>query len=70
LIISKLTSKSQTTVPAAVRRALKLSDGDRLIYLIQGDKVILTKLQSAADDPFTVFDEWSGEDDTRAYAAF
>ena len=42
MITSKLTSKSQTTVPKSVRKALNLSPGDLLTYEISGDRVILT----------------------------
>ncbi len=68
MITSRLTSKAQTTVPQAVRRALRLRDGDQLAYEIQGRRVVLTKARSAVEDPFAEFDEWSGEVDRIAYA--
>ena len=69
MITSKLTSKAQTTIPAPVRTALRLREGDELIYSIEGDRVILTKADRVSlDDPFATFDEWSSEDDRRAYA--
>lgn len=69
MIVSKLTSKAQTTIPQAVRAALRVSDGDELVYEIEGNRVILTKRKPAAvDDPFRTFDEWNSEADRRAYA--
>jgi antitoxin PrlF len=69
MIKSKLTSKAQTTIPAPVRTALRLKEGDELIYTIERDHVVLTKAQRVpADDPFGCFDEWSSEADRRAYA--
>ena len=69
MITSKLTSKAQTTIPAPVRTALGLHDGDRLVYTIEGDRVILTKAEPAGfDDPFATFDEWASEADRLAYA--
>ncbi len=70
MIKSKLTSKSQTTVPQPVRRALKLKPGDSLAYEISDGQVILTRAQveSGADDPFRTFDEWLGDNDQEAYA--
>lgn len=69
MITSKLSSKAQTTIPQAVRNALRLAEGDELVYEIDGDTVILKKAQrSAADDPFATFIEWSSEADSRAYA--
>lgn len=40
---STLTSKGQTTVPVQVRRALRLSPGDRVIYEVRGDYVVLRR---------------------------
>lgn len=69
MIASKLSSKAQTTIPQAVRTALRVKEGDALIYEIDGSRVILTKLNPAAvDDPFRTFEEWNSEADRRAYA--
>ena len=69
MIISKLTSKAQTTIPLPVRNALRLCKGDELLYQIDGDRVVLTKADRGADeDPFATFSEWSSEADARAYA--
>jgi antitoxin PrlF len=40
MIKSKLTSKAQTTIPAPVRTALRLKEGDELTYTIERDRVI------------------------------
>ena len=71
MITSKLTSKSQTTVPQAVRRALNLKPGDLLTYEIDDGRVILTRAlaELEADDPFGSFDEWRGREDEEAYAS-
>ena len=71
MITSKLTSKAQTTVPQAVRAALRLSEGDELLYEIDGERVVLKKARhTASDDPFATFDEWNGDNDRNAYAGF
>ena len=70
MIIGKLTSKAQTTIPLAVRNALHLKEGDSIAYVIEGDRVILTRAPGPQDDPFACFDEWAGEADSRAYAGF
>jgi antitoxin PrlF len=73
MITSRLTSKAQTTVPQAVRKALRLQAGDELVYRIEGDRVILSKslprspVGQGEEDPFALFDEWSSEADRRAY---
>jgi antitoxin PrlF len=69
LITSKLTSKAQTTIPQPVRAALRVREGDELAYTIENNRVVLTKASRAVrDDPFATFDEWSSENDQRAYA--
>ncbi len=70
MIVSKLTSKAQTTIPQPVRTALQLQPGDEIVYEIVDDRVILTRARSRdrADDPFRAFSEWSSEADARAYA--
>ena len=69
MIVSKITSKAQTTSPLAVRKALRLSEGDSVSYQIEDGRVILTRTRpTIEDDPFAVFSEWAGEADTKAYA--
>jgi antitoxin PrlF len=69
MITSKLTAKAQTTIPQAVRSALRLKPGDELAYVIQEGRVILSRAQErAAEDPFGAFNEWDGDYDRRAYA--
>jgi len=70
MISSKLTSKAQTTIPQAVRTALRLREGDEIAYAIEPGRVVLTRVQSdvTTDDPFRTFSEWDSASDTEAYA--
>ena len=69
MITSKLSSKAQTTIPQAVRTALRLQEGDALAYVIENGRVILTKAANdAVDDPFATFGEWDSEADRESYA--
>jgi len=68
MISSKITSKAQTTVPRAVRAALRLGVGDTIIYTIEGDQVLMSKaIVPTADNPMATYDEWNSEHDRRAY---
>jgi len=69
VITSKLTSKAQTTIPQPIRAALRLQEGDELVYEIRGEQVLLTKARqvSDADDPFRTFSEWNSAADRKAY---
>ena len=43
--ISVLTKKWQTTIPKEIRNLLKLKPNDKIIYLTEGEKVILKPLR-------------------------
>jgi antitoxin PrlF len=69
MITSRLTSKSQTTIPQPVRAALRLREGDELLYSLEADgRVVISRAPTGADDPFATFDEWDSEADRKAYA--
>ena len=70
MITSKLTSKAQTTIPRAIRRALKLEPGDQIAYEIGNDQVILTRAEmpGSLDGRLKAFEEWRGREDEEAYA--
>lgn len=70
MITSRLAGKAQVTLPQAVRDALHLKEGDEIAYLIEGDRVILTRVPQpeVREDPFKTFNEWDSEADRRAYA--
>lgn len=38
---STLTSKGQTTLPSRIRKALHLKAGDKILYEIKGDEVVI-----------------------------
>jgi antitoxin PrlF len=66
---SKISVKSQTVIPRAVRERLGIAPGDRLRYRPTAEGVLLDKAPtSEADDPFATFSEWSGKADEKAYA--
>ena len=70
MIQSRITSKSQTTIPAPVRKALGLKAGDLVAYRIEEGRVIMTRATPALDDPFATFSEWDRAADRAAYADF
>ena len=57
MIQSRITSKAQTTIPAPVRKALGLKEGDLVAYRIEEGRVVITRVGPAADDPFATFSE-------------
>lgn len=71
MIQSRITAKSQTTVPLAVRRALGVGPGDTLAYEIRDGQVVLTRVEPDEPDMFvnnfSAFTEWASEADERAY---
>jgi antitoxin PrlF len=71
VITSRLTSKAQTTIPQPIRAALRLREGDELVYELQGDRVVLSKAQQLrdGDDSFGTFSEWDSPADRKAYGS-
>lgn len=45
-VIAKLTSKGQVTVPKAVREALELTEGDSLVFQVEGKRAVVSKTLS------------------------
>jgi antitoxin PrlF len=49
---AKLTSKSQTTLPVAVRKALSVGPEDRIVFtILEGGKVEVRKAEQSDSDP-------------------
>jgi AbrB family looped-hinge helix DNA binding protein len=42
-VSARLSSKGQITVPRAVREALSLVEGDRLVFRVEGDHAVLAR---------------------------
>lgn len=52
MLTSKLTERSQTTLPTGVRRVLDLEPGERIGYIIEGNAVRLVNASAEdAEDP-------------------
>jgi AbrB family looped-hinge helix DNA binding protein len=72
LSVSKLTSKSQATIPGRVRQKLGLKPGDSVAFKFQAGHVYLQKARPI-DRVFaraveeSVQDEWGSDHDERAY---
>jgi AbrB family looped-hinge helix DNA binding protein len=69
---SRLTQKYQATIPAEVRRALGLKQGDVIQFDVDGDRVSIRK-QTRADRAYlealeATLPEWSSTYDDEAYA--
>lgn len=68
-VFSKVSVKSQTVLPRAVRERLGVKPGDTLRFQLTNEGVLLDKAPAElADDPFASFTEWSSEADERAYS--
>lgn len=71
-VVSKLTSKHQITVPAAVRDALCLEKGDSLIFTIGDGGAVTVRKAVPFDRAFTdaldaQLTEWDSDEDDDAY---
>ena len=46
--LAKVTSKGQITIPIAIRNALRIREGDKILFKEDGDRVILTNASTNA----------------------
>lgn len=70
-LTSRLTSKGQATIPVAVRKALRLREGDSVLFDLKGGKVTLRRAEPL-DRAFlrlseTAFEEWNSPEDEAAF---
>ncbi len=71
--IAKITTKGQTTIPVAIRKAAHFEAGDLLAFEIEGDHLVVRKITSS-DDAYlhgieSTLDEWSLPEDEEAWSA-
>lgn len=70
---AKLTSKSQASVPVAVRERLGLKPGDFIAYELDDDGEVRLRKARPVDHAFAsavgaTLTEWGSDEDERAYA--
>ena len=75
MVVSKLTSKAQTTIPQPVRTSLSIGPGDEIAYEIADGRVLVTKAASREprqgipfEDLRETFQEWNRPDDAEAFS--
>jgi antitoxin PrlF len=70
-LTSKVTQKYQATIPQGVREKLEIEKGDRVIFEIEDEKVVLKKLSTLdweyLESISANLGEWSSEADEEAY---
>jgi antitoxin PrlF len=42
-VSARLSSKGQVTIPRSVREALRLEEGDELVFRVEGDRAVLAR---------------------------
>ncbi|MGC9171131.1 MAG: AbrB/MazE/SpoVT family DNA-binding domain-containing protein [Thermoproteus sp.] len=47
MVVVKVTRNFQITIPAEVRRALGIREGDRLLVEVEGDRIVIRKAAGA-----------------------
>lgn len=69
---SKLTSKSQATIPEKIRKILGLSPGDSVTFEVVEDNKVMIRKANPIDFEFAkalegTLSEWSSQNDEEAY---
>jgi AbrB family looped-hinge helix DNA binding protein len=71
LLVSKVTSKFQTTIPQPIREAMGISQGDAVVFEIEEGRVFIKRLQSLdleyLNAVLGTLSEWSSPEDEEAY---
>lgn len=44
--IAKVTAKGQVTIPKAIRRVLNIHERDRLLFVVEGDRLVLIPVRN------------------------
>ncbi len=70
-LASRLTSKGQTTIPVEIRKALRLKEGDSVLFELEKGKVTIRRAE-ALDRAFlklaeSAFEEWNSPEDEAAF---
>lgn len=70
---AKLTSKSQASIPAKVRKRLNLAPGDTVAYELADDGNVRLRKAQPLDAAYSAalsetLSEWAGDNDEQAYA--
>ena len=68
---SRLTSKGQATIPVEIRKALRLKEGDTVLFEMHNGKVTVRRAE-VLDRAFLklaeeVFEEWNSPEDEAAF---
>jgi antitoxin PrlF len=67
MIHSRVTSKAQVTVPREIRNLLGLETGDELIWSVDGERVVVSRVSRSRDpffSSFANFTEWADDLDS------
>lgn len=71
LLVSKVTSKFQTTIPQTIRDAMGISQGDAVVFEIEEGRVFIKRLQPLdleyLNAVLGTLSEWSSPEDEEAY---
>jgi antitoxin PrlF len=71
LLVSKVTSKFQTTIPQTIREAMGISQGDAVVFEMENGRVFIKRLQPLDLEYLNAvsgtLSEWSSPEDEKAY---
>ena len=73
MVLSKVTTKGQTTIPKEIREALHVHAGDTLAFEAQGDGTVMVRKVAPFDAAWhaaisqTLSEEWDSPEDQEAF---
>jgi len=72
-VISKLTTKSQATIPGKIRKVLELHPGDSVAFEVDENQKVMVRKATPIDFEFArslegTLSEWTSRNDEEAYS--
>jgi antitoxin PrlF len=74
VVLAKLTSKGQATIPEPIRKRLRLSPGDRIAFAVEGGRVTMRRAEpldagflKLATESFADWNSKEAEEDFRDF---
>lgn len=68
---SRVTSRGQTTIPSKIRKSVGIKSGDILMFIANGDRVIMKKIEPRTDEYLEsiseTLNEWLSPEDEEAW---
>lgn len=68
---AKITARGQTTIPKSIREAINLSEGDVIVFEVEGNRLVVHKARPSSDAYLQglseILSEWASPENEEAW---